>query len=79
MLVYLAIQRILTASYEIDALVMLITSGVGVLVNIVMGCRYIGTCCTPVLYCTVLYITADPDLSHVGIIFLKYCTTRPWA
>jgi hypothetical protein len=38
-LVYLAIQRIINANYEIDALVMLITSGVGVLVNIVMGCR----------------------------------------
>lgn len=37
-LVYLAVQRIITADYEIDATVMLITSGVGVLVNIVMGC-----------------------------------------
>jgi len=37
-LVYLAIQRVITADYEINATVMLITSGVGVLVNIVMGC-----------------------------------------
>lgn len=37
-LVYLAVERIVKATYEIDALVMLITSGVGVLVNIVMGC-----------------------------------------
>jgi zinc transporter 2 len=37
-LVYLAIERIVNASYEIDALLMLITSGVGFFINIVMGC-----------------------------------------
>lgn len=33
-LVYMAIQRILYKNFEIDAVVMLITSGVGVAVNI---------------------------------------------
>jgi len=37
-LVYLAIQRVLYQDYEINATVMLITSGIGVLVNIIMGC-----------------------------------------
>jgi zinc transporter 2 len=37
-LVYLAIQRIITGEYEINAVIMLITSGAGVLINIVMGC-----------------------------------------
>ncbi|XP_056645058.1 proton-coupled zinc antiporter SLC30A2-like [Diorhabda sublineata] len=36
-LVYMAIQRIIYETYEVDAVVMLITSGVGVVVNIVMG------------------------------------------
>ncbi|XP_044741771.1 zinc transporter 2-like isoform X2 [Chrysoperla carnea] len=36
-LVYMAIQRIIEDTYEIDATIMLITSGFGVLVNIVMG------------------------------------------
>ncbi|XP_034761923.2 proton-coupled zinc antiporter SLC30A2-like [Acipenser ruthenus] len=36
-LVYLAVQRILTEQYEIDGRVMLITSGCAVAVNIVMG------------------------------------------
>ena len=33
-LVYVAIQRIITGDYEIDATIMLITSGIGVGVNI---------------------------------------------
>jgi len=37
-LVYIAIERIVSGEYEIDATIMLITSGVGVLVNIIMGC-----------------------------------------
>jgi cation diffusion facilitator family transporter len=37
-LVYVAIQRIISGDYEIDATIMLITSGVGVGVNIIMGC-----------------------------------------
>ncbi|CAH1103057.1 unnamed protein product [Psylliodes chrysocephalus] len=36
-LVYMAIQRIKNKTYEVDAEVMLITSGVGVVVNIIMG------------------------------------------
>ncbi|KAJ8923803.1 hypothetical protein NQ315_010385 [Exocentrus adspersus] len=36
-LVYLAVQRIVNESYDIDAKVMLITSGIGVLVNLIMG------------------------------------------
>lgn len=36
-LVYLAVQRIITGAYEIDAVIMLITSAVGVAVNIIMG------------------------------------------
>ncbi|CAH1121044.1 unnamed protein product [Ceutorhynchus assimilis] len=36
-LVYMAIQRIIYESYEIDAFVMLITSAIGVVVNIIMG------------------------------------------
>lgn len=37
-LVYLAIQRLINKAFDIDAKVMLITSGVGVAVNLVMGC-----------------------------------------
>jgi len=37
-LVYVAIQRIINGDYEINATIMLITSGVGVGVNIIMGC-----------------------------------------
>ncbi|XP_043244704.1 zinc transporter 2-like isoform X1 [Amphibalanus amphitrite] len=37
-LVYMAIQRVIYQQFELDAVVMLITSGLGVLVNIVMGC-----------------------------------------
>ena len=33
-LVYVAVERIINKSYEIDAFIMLITSGIGVLVNI---------------------------------------------
>ena len=33
-LVYIAVERIIEKNYEIDATIMLITSGVGVLVNI---------------------------------------------
>merc|ERR1719167_757386 len=36
-LVYMAIQRVLTRDFEIDPEVMLITSGLGVVVNIIMG------------------------------------------
>ncbi|XP_018578076.1 zinc transporter 2 isoform X2 [Anoplophora glabripennis] len=36
-LVYLAVQRIINKNYDIDAKVMLITSGIGVIVNLVMG------------------------------------------
>lgn len=36
-LVYMAVQRIISGDYEIDATIMLITAGVGVLVNIIMG------------------------------------------
>ncbi|CAB0005682.1 unnamed protein product, partial [Nesidiocoris tenuis] len=36
-LVYMAIERIIYGEYEIDAIIMLITSGLGVLVNLVMG------------------------------------------
>ncbi|KAJ8984507.1 hypothetical protein NQ317_010978 [Molorchus minor] len=36
-LVYMAVQRIINETYEIDATIMLITSGVGVVVNIIMG------------------------------------------
>ncbi|XP_013188041.1 proton-coupled zinc antiporter SLC30A2 isoform X4 [Amyelois transitella] len=36
-LVYMAVQRVITPDFKIDATVMLITSGVGVLVNLVMG------------------------------------------
>ncbi|XP_030748415.1 zinc transporter 2-like isoform X2 [Sitophilus oryzae] len=37
-LVYMAVQRIIYKEFEIDAFIMLITSGVGVVVNIIMGC-----------------------------------------
>merc|ERR1711962_1691274 len=37
-LVYVAVQRIVNGDYEIDATIMLITSGIGVGVNIIMGC-----------------------------------------
>lgn len=36
-LVYMAVQRIMYKDFEIDAPIMLITSGIGVLVNIIMG------------------------------------------
>ncbi|CAH1153464.1 unnamed protein product [Phaedon cochleariae] len=36
-LVYMAVQRIINESYEVDAEIMLITSGIGVVVNIIMG------------------------------------------
>lgn len=36
-LVYMAVQRVITREFEIDATVMLITSAVGVLVNLIMG------------------------------------------
>ena len=36
-LVYLAIQRVISKEFDIDAKVMLITSGIGVIINIVMG------------------------------------------
>ncbi|XP_053610133.1 proton-coupled zinc antiporter SLC30A2-like isoform X2 [Plodia interpunctella] len=36
-LVYMAVQRVINPDFEIDATVMLITSGVGVLVNLIMG------------------------------------------
>ena len=37
-LVYLAIQRLVNKEFDIDAKIMLITSGLGVLINLVMGC-----------------------------------------
>lgn len=37
-LVYMAVQRIISKEYEVDATIMLITSGIGVGVNIIMGC-----------------------------------------
>jgi len=37
-LVYMAVQRIVSKDFEIDAPIMLITSGVGLVVNIIMGC-----------------------------------------
>ncbi|CAL8143824.1 unnamed protein product [Orchesella dallaii] len=37
-LVYLAVQRVVMQEFEIDAPIMLITSGIGLIVNIVMGC-----------------------------------------
>lgn len=37
-LVYLAIQRLVNKEFDIDAKVMLITSGLGVAINLVMGC-----------------------------------------
>ena len=36
-LVYLAIQRLINTEFDINAKVMLITSGIGVIINIVMG------------------------------------------
>ena len=36
-LVYMAVLRVISMEFEIDAKVMLITSGLGVLVNIIMG------------------------------------------
>lgn len=36
-LVYMAVQRIILEEYEINATIMLITAGVGILVNIIMG------------------------------------------
>ncbi len=37
-LVYMAIQRLINKEFDIDAKIMLITSGLGVLINLVMGC-----------------------------------------
>ncbi|XP_037079838.1 zinc transporter 2-like isoform X2 [Pollicipes pollicipes] len=37
-LVYMAIQRVIYRNFELNAVIMLITSGLGVLVNIIMGC-----------------------------------------
>ncbi|CAG7836110.1 unnamed protein product [Allacma fusca] len=37
-LVYMAVQRVIHQEFEIDAPIMLITSGVGLIVNIIMGC-----------------------------------------
>nr|CAD7570129.1 unnamed protein product [Timema californicum] len=37
-LVYMAIERVISKDFEINAVIMLITSAVGVLVNVVMGC-----------------------------------------
>merc|ERR1719264_1743384 len=37
-LVYMAVIRIISKEYEVDATIMLITSGIGVGVNIIMGC-----------------------------------------
>lgn len=36
-LVYMAVQRILVEEYEINATIMLVTAGVGIIVNIIMG------------------------------------------
>lgn len=36
-LVYMAVQRIITEEYEINATIMLVTAGVGIIVNIIMG------------------------------------------
>uniref|UniRef100_A0A224Z4G9 Zn2+ transporter n=1 Tax=Rhipicephalus zambeziensis TaxID=60191 RepID=A0A224Z4G9_9ACAR len=36
-LVYMAVQRIIQEEYEINATIMLITAGIGILVNIIMG------------------------------------------
>lgn len=36
-LVYMAVQRIILEEYEINATIMLVTAGVGILVNIIMG------------------------------------------
>lgn len=36
-LVYMAVQRIILEEYEINATIMLITAGIGILVNIIMG------------------------------------------
>src|SRR5205085_4788941 len=41
-LVYIAIERLITQEYEINSLVMLITAGIGVLVNLVMGAQLHG-------------------------------------
>lgn len=37
-LVYLAIERLISKTFDIDAKIMLITSGLGVAINLVMGC-----------------------------------------
>ncbi|CAG0902806.1 unnamed protein product, partial [Cyprideis torosa] len=37
-LVYIAIERIIHMNFEINALIMLITSGAGVIINLIMGC-----------------------------------------
>ncbi|XP_019867422.1 zinc transporter 2-like [Aethina tumida] len=36
-LVYMAVQRVINETFDVDAKIMLITSGVGVLVNLIMG------------------------------------------
>lgn len=37
-LVFMAVERIINKNYEIEAEIMLITSGLGVIVNLIMGC-----------------------------------------
>ncbi|XP_039278563.1 zinc transporter 2 isoform X3 [Nilaparvata lugens] len=37
-LVYVAVERIIHQQYEIDSTIMLVTSAIGVLVNLIMGC-----------------------------------------
>lgn len=37
-LVYMAIQRLITKEFDVDAKIMLITSGIGVAINLIMGC-----------------------------------------
>ncbi|XP_021949217.1 zinc transporter 2 isoform X2 [Folsomia candida] len=37
-LVYLAVQRVVLQEFEIDSSIMLITSGIGLIVNVIMGC-----------------------------------------
>lgn len=37
-LVYMAVQRLITKQFDVDAEIMLITSGIGVAINLVMGC-----------------------------------------
>lgn len=37
-LLYMAIERVITRNFELDAFIMLVTSALGLLVNIIMGC-----------------------------------------